>query len=566
MKKIVCCFTLLFIVLGCEQDNPDVKPKPEKTLTNSIGMKLVYIRPGEFMMGTPSKESLRVVDEEPRHRVKLSEGFYMGVTEVTQAQYRAITGTSPSRFNGEDNPVETVSWNEAVEFCKKLSEREGKTYRLPTEAEWEYACRAGTTTPFYTGETINTSQANYNGDYVYGNGTKGVFRDRTISVGSFPPNAFGLYDMHGNVWEWCQDWYGEDYYKTSPVLNPQGPSSGKYRVLRGGCWLLSPIHCRSVRRHRAAPGNRSTAENGFRILLDLNDPYVQATPDSENQNAQPTPDNENQNAQQDKSIADGTKHQETPMDVPVKEKPTPASRVQKTLTNSIGMKLVCIQPGEFMMGSPSDELLRKSNEGPQHRVKITNGFYIGSTEVTQAQYAAIMETNPSHFKGEDNPVETVSWDNAVEFCRKLSEMEGKKYRLPTEAEWEYACRAGTTPPFYTGETINTSQANYNGREVYGNGTKGVFRRRTIAVGSFPPNAFGLYDMHGNVWEWCRDWYASNYYSTSPAADPQGPSTGDHRVLRGGCWIVFPRGCRSAVRDWNTPVNRLSSNGFRILLE
>ncbi len=145
-------------------------------------------------------------------------------------------------------------------------------------------------------------------------------------------------------------------------------------------------------------------------------------------------------------------------------------------------------------------------------------------------------------------------------------MEGKKYRLPTEAEWEYACRAGTTPPFYTGETIDTSQANYNGREVYGNGTKGVFRRRTIAVGGFPPNAFGLYDMHGNVWEWCQDWYASNYYSTSPAADPQGPSAGDHRVLRGGCWIVHAGSCRSTVRDWNTPVNRLSSNGFRILLD
>ena len=117
------------------------------------------------------------------------------------------------------------------------------------------------------------------------------------------------------------------------------------------------------------------------------------------------------------------------MDGPVKEKPAPASRVEETLTNSIGMKLVCIPPGEFTMGSPSDESLRKLNEGPQHRVRITNGFYIGSTEVTQAQYAAIMETNPSHFKGEDNPVETVSWDNAVEFCRKLSELEGKKYPL-----------------------------------------------------------------------------------------------------------------------------------------
>ena len=298
MKKILRCFTLLFIVLGCKQDNPDAQPAPDnyeqngqqdkniadgnkhqetpmddpvpgKPFTNSSGMKLVYIPPGEFMMGLPSSESERQYDEDPVHRLTVTRGFYVSTTEATQAQYRSIMGTNPSYFKGKDNPVEMVSWNNAVEFCERLSEKEGRTYRLPTEVEWEYACRAGTTTPFYTGETINTSQANYNGDYVYGNGTKGVFRERTVSVGSFPPNAFGLYDMHGNVGEWCQDWYGEDYYETSPVSNPQGPSSGKCRVLRGGCWGSSPQLCRSADRDCFTPDFRS-GNSGFRIVLDLN--------------------------------------------------------------------------------------------------------------------------------------------------------------------------------------------------------------------------------------------------------------------------------------------------------
>ena len=308
MKKILCCFTLLFIVLGCERDNPNAPPTPDnqeqngqqekiaadankpqeapmddpepgKPFTNSIGMKLVYIPPGEFVMG--SRDTVEEVvrkgtsakpewcaDEHPQHQVEITEGFYMGTTELSQAQYRAIMGRNRSHFKGEDNPVEMVSWNDAVEFCKKLSEKEGKTYRLPTEAEWEYACRAGTTTPFYTGETISTAQANYDGNYVYGNGSKGVFRNRTIDVGSFQPNAFGLYDMHGNVWEWCQEWYAANYYSTSPTTDPQGPSAGVFRVLRGGSYRYHPWKCRSAQRLRYGRGLRFI-NVGFRILLDV---------------------------------------------------------------------------------------------------------------------------------------------------------------------------------------------------------------------------------------------------------------------------------------------------------
>jgi len=298
MKNIICCFALLFIVVGCEPDNPNADTTPDSqeqnehqepiidapssgdSFTNSIGMKLVYIPGGEFMMGSRdsveevtgkgSAHSGHFTDEYPQHRVKITNGFYMGTTEVTQFQYEEIMNNNPSHFKGQNNPVEKVSWNDAVEFCRELSKEEGRTYRLPTEAEWEYACRAGTTTPFYTGETISTDQANYNGNYIYGNGIKGVYRQRTTEVGSFQPNAFGLYDMHGNVMEWCQDWYGENYYTVSPTSDPQGPSSGSYRVLRGGSWNGDTRYCRSAFRNWTEPGNRLYNAIGFRILLDLN--------------------------------------------------------------------------------------------------------------------------------------------------------------------------------------------------------------------------------------------------------------------------------------------------------
>ena len=271
------------------------RPEPGKPFTNSIGMKLVYIPPGEFMMGSrnTAQEIARragskksdFTDEYPQHQIKITNGFFMGSTEVTQAQYVAIMGKNPSNFKGEDNPVERVDWFTSVEFCRRLSKKEGKKYRLPTEAEWEYACRAGTTTPFDMGETISTDQANYDGTYVYdhkvmkrrtrsGPGyrekTSGIFRRKTISVGSFPANAFGLYDMHGNVWEWCQDWYGKVYYETTPATDPQGPSTGVYCVNRGGSWQWGPRHCRSADRGYLAEPWRCFSHGGFRIVLDLN--------------------------------------------------------------------------------------------------------------------------------------------------------------------------------------------------------------------------------------------------------------------------------------------------------
>jgi formylglycine-generating enzyme required for sulfatase activity len=175
-------------------------------------------------------------------------------------------GENPSRFSGANNPVERVNWYKAKEFCKRLSEKTGREYRLPSEAEWEYACRAGTTTPFYFGETITTDLANYDGDYTYGNGPEGVDREKTTPVGSFPPNAFGLYDMHGNVWEWCEDVWHENY-EGAPNDGRPWLTGGNHnrRVLRGGSWTYNPRFCRCANRYWLNP-DFDFNYYGFRVV------------------------------------------------------------------------------------------------------------------------------------------------------------------------------------------------------------------------------------------------------------------------------------------------------------
>jgi formylglycine-generating enzyme required for sulfatase activity len=231
-------------------------------------MKFVWIKPGSFMMGSPKdeKERQQFGANETQHKVTLTKGFYMGIHLVTQEQWQEVMGNKPSFFKGEKNlPVDSVSWNDCQEFVKKLREKDKKLYRLPSEAEWEYSCRAGTKTPFHFGETISTDQANYNGEAIpYGDGKKGKFRGKTTPVGSFPANAFGLFDMHGNVWQWCQDRYGD--YPQKDVVDPQGPENGKECVLRGGYWFSFPQNCRSAYRSGGPPGYRNN-NLGLRVCF-----------------------------------------------------------------------------------------------------------------------------------------------------------------------------------------------------------------------------------------------------------------------------------------------------------
>jgi formylglycine-generating enzyme required for sulfatase activity len=516
------CLSLVVALASGFPIQAQPKKDPPKNFTNSIGMKFVWIPPGNFMMGSPVKEEKRDANE-VQHKVTLTKGFYMSVYTVTQEEWQAVMGNNPSQFKDEKNlPVEKVSWDDCQEFSKKLREKEKKPYRLPTEAEWEYACRAGTTTPFHFGESISTDQANYNGTITYGTGKIGKYREKTIAVGSFPANAWGLHDMHGNVFQWCQDWLGD--YPQKDLVDPQGPESGKVRVLRGGTWIYSPGSCRSACRYRDGPGERSDVV-GFRVCF-----FV------EQSEATPKP--------------------------PVIDEPQRRQKeLPKNLTNTIGMKFVWIPPGTFAMGSPKKEAKKLPNE-TQHKVTLTKGFYMAVYSVTQEQWKEIMGNNPSKFKGEMNlPVETVSWDDCQEFIKELRKKDKKPYRLPAEAEREYACRAGTKTPFYFGNTLSTEQANYNGNYTYGNGKEGVYRKKSTPVGRFSANAWGLHDLHGNLWEWCQDWYGD--YAQEDVVDPQGPDAGKNRVLRGGSWIGDPLDCRSAFRFWGVPGYRSSDVGFRL---
>ncbi|MEO0804613.1 MAG: formylglycine-generating enzyme family protein, partial [Cyanobacteria bacterium J06642_2] len=266
-----------------------------ETLSQGVSLDLVAVPGGEFVMGSPNAEtgrdwygqwaeSLKGVNVEAQHKVKVP-AFLMGKYPVTQAQWRAVSAlpkvsqdleADPSNFKGDQRPVEQVSWDAAVEFCQRLSRHSGREYRLPSEAEWEYACRAGTSTPFHVGETITTDLANYRGtDWTYeghtypghyDDGPKGEYREQTTDVGSFPANGFGLYDMHGNVWEWCLDHWHENY-EDAPTDGSVWPEGGEasLRLLRGGSWYVNPDVCRSANRFRYARDYRGS-DVGFRVV------------------------------------------------------------------------------------------------------------------------------------------------------------------------------------------------------------------------------------------------------------------------------------------------------------
>ncbi len=244
----------------------DVQKQRDLTLDlgGGVTMKLVLIPAGEFMMGSPPPEQGPHVDERPQHRVRITKPFYMGVTEVTQEQYKAVMGKQPwsrQEYAGRsgDAAANYISWNDAREFCRKLSAKIGQTVRLPTEAEWEYACRAGSTTAYCFGDDRRRLR-----DYAwYSENAEDVGEKYPHSVAKKKPNAWGLYDMHGNLWEWCQDWYRKDYYSKSPGADPGGPSIGLTRVLRGGSWYSAHGTYRCAYRCRIDPAFGV----GFRVVV-----------------------------------------------------------------------------------------------------------------------------------------------------------------------------------------------------------------------------------------------------------------------------------------------------------
>jgi formylglycine-generating enzyme required for sulfatase activity len=498
--------------------------------TNSIGMKFVVIPPGEFMMGS-SEDEPGHSSNETLHKVTLTQPFQLGMYEVTQEQYQRVMLRNPSKYKDASNPVGEMTWITAVSFCATLSQlpeekAADRIYRLPTEAEWEYACRAGTTTAYSFGDNVSLL-----GEYAwFANNAD----NRTHPVGQKKPNGWGLYDMHGNATEWCQDWKAD--YPSGAVTDPVGPSSGTARIDRSGhphsSWSIST--CRSAWRGGTPPGLKS-GDLGFRVVYTIAksvDSAIKAKPSNELVPQSSTlppiavaPFNATQAKAHQKSWADHL-------------------GVTVETTNSIGMKFVVIPPGEFMMGSPEDEPGRQDDE-TLHKVTLTKAFELGVYEVTQEQYEKVMGTNPSSFKGPQNPVEQVTWSDAVAFCKLLSDLPEEKasgyvYRLPTEAEWEHACRAGTTSDYSYGD----SDAQLGDYAWYNETSGGT----SHPVGLKKPNPWGLYDMHGNVREWCF-----NGLHAYPI-----------RVQRGAGWNAPVDMARSSYRGRYLIRYRANDHGFRVV--
>ncbi|MBQ7589485.1 MAG: formylglycine-generating enzyme family protein [Verrucomicrobia bacterium] len=407
-------------------DEPVDPPVPGQDATVSlpggVALNLIWIAPGTFMMGS-SDDELGNGGDEILHEVTLTKGYWLGKYEVTQAQYEAVMGENPSRFKGDDLPVEMVSWKDAMAFCAKLTEIEKAAgrlpewyeYTLPTEAQWEYACRAGTTTAFSNGTNIETIDQIYGecpnldgiGWYYYNSASK------THPVGQKLPNAWDLYDMHGNVFEWCLD--QKNKYPETPVIDPvETGTDDNYRAIRGGSYSYYDDGAKNCRSAARKTGSITMTSNslGFRVAL-------------------------------------------------VSTLPVDGENITIPLVDDVKLNLIWIKPGTFIMGSPEYELGRGSDE-TQHQVTLTKGYWLGKYEVTQSQYEALMGENPSKYKGADQPVDSVTWYEAMAFCAKLNALEkaagrlpeGYEYTLPTEAQWEYACRAGTTTALNSGKNLS----------------------------------------------------------------------------------------------------------------
>ena len=462
---------------------------------NGVSFDMAEVEGGTFTMGATEEQGSDVSDnEKPAHQVMLSP-YYIGKTEVTQELWEAVMGSNPSFFSGNKNrPVENVSWDDCQVFINKLNGLTGKSFRLPTEAEWEYAARGGKKSKGYKYSGSNTID-----DVAwYDTNSAGT----THPVSSKAPNELGLYDMSGNVWEWCSDWYGKSYYEESPEPNPIGPEIGTLRVKRGGDWYFSANKCRVSYRNSNSQ-HYQTSENGLRLVLDM---------------------------------------------------PKETFSV-----NGVDFDMIEVEGGTFTMGATEEQGSDVSdNEKPAHQVMLSP-YYIGKTEVTQELWEAVMGSNPSFFSGNKNrPVENVSWDDCQVFINKLNGLTGKSFRLPTEAEWEYAARGGKKSKGYKYSGSNT----IDDVAWYDTNSAGT----THPVSSKAPNELGLYDMSGNVWEWCSDWYGKSYYEESPEPNPIGPEIGTLRVKRGGDWYFSANKCRVSYRNSNSQHYQTSENGLRLVLD
>lgn len=659
--------------------------------TNKAGLKMVLIPPGEFTIGNTPEQIAEIIrigteaknnerdlnrvrnEERPHHQVVLTRPFQMAATEVTVGQFKKFveatkyvteaekfgSGNSSSAGNEEDpknlglnwrgqsdmtdnRPVTQITWNDAVAFCNWLGELESIApayfsngngswttskgnpggYRLPTEAQWEFACRAGTTTQYFYGDDMAQLK-----EYAWHDRNS---LGKSHPVATLKPNPFGLYDMHGNVWEWCHDYHAG--YFGNPATDPTGPQGGPKHVARGGSWLHPALLHRSPFRSNPATVHRDN-NLGFRPIRILytsvaSAPVVAAKPQSAapitSTTSLPNSAPRLSNSAPPLAVApfDAARakdHQETW-----------ARHLNTTVetTNQSGLKLVLIPPGEFMMGSSDEQIAaalktyseiktnerelnlfekKTDDERPQHRVIISRPFHMSATEVTMGQFKQFVaatqyvtdaeklgggnsslspgtpgfQANGLNWRGkegdatDDHPVMQVTWNDAIAFCNWLSEREKLEpcyrpdanwgwtrsngppysYRLPTEAEWEYACRGGTNTQYSSGDDIEQLPDFAWFAKNSGGKSHPVATRK--------PNSFGLFDMHGNVREWCDDRNTPYRLLVNNVTDPRGPTNNSAGLLRGGSWYHGASLLRAAYRYNPSTVHRYDSLGFRI---
>jgi formylglycine-generating enzyme required for sulfatase activity len=538
---------------------------------------MVLVPAGPFEMGSQDGEA----NESPVHVVSLDD-FYIDTYEVTnelfarflnemgnqeqggatwlevdrpEVRIHQVSGIWQADAGFSDHPVVKVTWNGARAFC------EWRGASLPTEAQWEKAARGGLEGALYPwgDETPLCQRGAPNGAKF--DDDAGCNDTDTEPVGSYNPNGYGLFDMAGNAWEWVSDWYADNYYAESPAGNPTGPASGVVHVIRGGSAYDAVHHLRVARRVSDNPDDR-LALIGFRCVR--SDSTLTHTP-------------------------------QPPLDTPQTiSTPTPT----ETISLEIGstwvspvddMVMIYVPEGEFSMGSADSNPDAGYDEKPQHRVYL-EAFWIDQTEVTNAMFAAFLNAQGNLEEGgakwmdtdneealiilsdgewepkanfEDHPVTLVTRYGARAYC----DWAGR--RLPTEAEWEKAARGSDLRIYPWGDDFDCSKGNFDDESVIddyivpgGLGCDGF--DRTSPVGSFPAGAspYGALDMAGNAWEWVSDWYAEDYYERSPYRDPQGPTSGDCYVKRGGSWKNDDLESSTAYRNCDGPLAVLNINGFR----
>jgi len=632
---------LAVLLLGSPSHSADDKDeKQDAPFAESLGIKMVQIKPGSFMMGSSAEQIAMhlnhdakakaedYANEQPAHKVEITRQFSLSAHEITVGQFRQFVEDTKYKTDAELNglgglgydaegenqqgpefnwknvgyeqtdqhPVSNLSWNDAVAFCDWLTRKEGldAVYRLPTEAEWEYACRAGTDTLYPNGDdpeeqvrignVADVSCVQKCPGWKVIDASDGVVF--TAPVGSFAPNAWGLYDMIGNVSEWCLDGYEESYYQRSPAEDPfETPESAPFRALHGGSFRLK--YCRSASRFFTQPWMLLN-DVGFRVVRVL---------------AQNDVRNQTRDGNAPQPLTDSN------------EKPT------RPLKESLGIKMVEIKPGSFQRGSTDRQIsmLLKlfpdlepddyEQERPALTVKMTRAFSLSAHEITVGQFRQFVEEtkyktqgeyngvggygfvpttfafeqkveytwkNPGYSQKDDHPVVNVTWHDASAFCLWLTRKEGQTayYRLPTEAEWEYACRAGS-------DTLYPGGDDPEGLVSIANIADSALQRKfpdlvrtveandgfvfTAPVGSRKPNRWGIYDMIGNVREWCLDSYDEDFHRRSPKQYSQVRwSLSPISTFRGGSWADDGSEGRCAFRygmDKETPYCLV---GFRVV--